>query len=730
MARQIALLLSLALALNSRTSFALAGRSADGTESNPIRKVVTMLQAMQKKVAEEGEKEEALYKRFMCYCKTNGGELKESIASAETKGPQVESDIKAAEAQKEQLEEDLKQHKTDRASAQSAIKEATSIREKDAAAYAKVKAEHEANIEAVEKAVTALENGMAGGFLQTKSAQVLRHFVSTSEVPEDDRQEVLAFLTGGASSDYSPKSGEVTGILKQLGADMKSSLAAETATEKSAIESYEELMAAKKKELKALQASIESKTQRSGEVAVSIVQMKNDLSDSEAALIEDKKFLDELEKGCETKTADWEARVKTRQQELLALAETIKVLNDDDALDLFKRTLQSPAASSLVQIGAVGQAARGKALEFLRSLSSAARHEHPQLDLISLALSGKKIGFEKVIAMIDEMVETLKKEQVDDEHKKTYCSEQLDSADDKKKVVERAISDSEAAMASAQEGIATLKEEIETLLTAIKALDKSVAEAGEMRKSQHEEFSELMSSNSAAKQLLEYAKNRLNRFYNPKLYLPPPKQELSRQDQIAVNMGGDAPTTPPPGGIAGTGIAVLAQVSSHARQLTQRDAPPPPPETYGAYATKSQESTGVIAMIDLLIKDLVKDMTQAETEEKDSQAEYEALMGDSAAKRAQDSKSLTEKEAARADMSEALESHKSAKEASTKELMQTSEYIASLHAECDWLLKYFDARKEARSAEMDSLENAKAVLSGADFSLLQARRRNFLGRVA
>jgi len=61
-----------------------------------------------------------------------------------------------------------------------------------------------------------------------------------------------------------------------------------------------------------------------------------------------------------------------------------------------------------------------------------------------------------------------------------------------------------------------------------------------------------------------------------------------------------------------------------------------------------------------------------------------------------------------------------------KELMATMKYISSLHAECDWLLQYFDARKEARAGEVESLKNAKAVLSGADYALLQGRTRSFL----
>merc|ERR1712190_557818 len=109
--------------------------------------------------------------------------------------------------------------------------------------------------------------------------------------------------------------------------------------------------------------------------------------------------------------------------------------------------------------------------------------------------------------------------------------------------------------------------------------------------------------------------------------------ELSAEDRIYANQGGEV-TTAAPGGIAGTGIAALVQVSLHKQR---KDAPPAPPATWGAYASKSGESTGVIAMNDLLIKDLQKEMTEAETDEKDAQGDYEQMMRDSAAKRTTDS---------------------------------------------------------------------------------------------
>merc|ERR1712217_233357 len=213
---------------------------------------------------------------------------------------------------------------------------------------------------------------------------------------EADRQDVVAFLSGTQNSEYAPQSGEIVGILKQIADEMGAGLAEATAKEDAAIKAYKELMAAKTKEINALTASIEKKLTKIGELSVAITQAKNELGDAGEAILADKEFLANLEKNCATKTAEWEVIVKTRTEELVALAETIKVLNDDDALELFKKTLPS-AASSFVQLGQAYSSTRSRAMvELAKAREAAAPANHARLDLIGLALRGKKIGFEKV----------------------------------------------------------------------------------------------------------------------------------------------------------------------------------------------------------------------------------------------------------------------------------------------------------------------------------------------
>jgi len=705
--------------------FVVAGeddRSVENAAINPIRRVVSMLQMMQKKITAEGEKEKELFDKFMCWCQTGGADLKKSIEDAETKIPQLESQIKAMGAEKVQLAADIKQHRLDRDSAKQAMAEATAIREKEAAAFAKESTEDKSNIGAIANAIAALEKGMTGSFLQTSAAAVLRKLAMMSDLADQDQASLTAFLsqTQDQSEGYAPQSGQITGILKEMKDTMEAGLAEATAQEKKAKASFEALMIAKKAEIDALQKSIEEKLQRVADLGVEIAEMKNDLGDTIEALAEDKAFLADLEKNCAQKKKEWDERVKTRALEMAALADTIKILNDDDALELFKKTLPS-ASASFVQVAVTAASMRASALSLLRQARQASAVNSPKFDFILLALQGKKHGFEKVIQMIDEMVGTLKKEQADDDKKKEYCAEELDKSDDKKKELEHALEDLDTAIAKTEEGLAAVTSEIAALENGIKELDTMVVEATAQRKQENEDYTELMAQDSAAKEVIHFAKNRLNKFYNPKLYKPPAKRELTEDERITVNMGGTLAPTPPPAGIAGTGISA-SLVQSH-------EAPPPAPETFGEYSKKSEENTGVIAMIDLLVKDLDKEMTQATAEEKDAQADYEGLMTDSAAKRAEDAKSLTDKGAAKGAMEEQLQTHHDTKKSTESELSATLAYIHSLHAECDWLVQYYDLRKESRDNEIDALGKAKAVLSGADYSLLQKstkhlRRRN------
>ena len=570
---------------------------------------------------------------------------------------------------------------------------ATALREKEAAAFAKEKSDGETNIAALAKAIPAIEKGMSG-FLQTGAASVLRGLSVSMDMSSVDREMLASFLS--SKSGYAPASGEIVGILKTMDDEMKADLASATANEEAAIKSFDGLVAAKTKEINALQKSIETKTARVGEIAVKTAEAENDLEDTKEDLEESKKFLADLDVNCENKKKEWAEYAKMQAQELLALADTIKVLNDDDALELFKKTLPS-GASSFLQIQVTDKSQRNLALQTLRE------SKDPRVDLLAVALRGGKIGFGKIIKLIDELVATLKKEGEADAEKKEWCESEIDKTEDNKKVLQNEISDLETSIDDAKESITTLKAEIEALDDGIRALDKEVADYTEQREEAHTEYTETLAGNNAAVDLLKFAMNRLNKFYNPKLYKPPPKRELSEDEQITLNMGGTLAPTEAPGGIAGTGIGLV------------QAAPPPPPAANLAYKKKGEESSGVIQMIKSIIADVEKEIQVMQLEEKDAQSDYEKFMGDAKAKRAEDSKSMSDKEGALAETTEQLVTDEEGLKNTKISLMETEKELGGLHGDCDWLLKYFDARAEARVGEIEALGKAKDVLNGANY---------------
>merc|ERR1719359_1461099 len=484
--------------------------------------------------------------------------------------------------------------------------------------------------------------------------------------------------------------------------EMEASLKEAIADEEKAAAGYADLKASKEKEVEMATEAIETKTARSGELAVSVVQTKDALEDNIQEAADTDKFIAQLDAQCATKEKEWAERCKMRAMEVEAISEAISILNDDDALDVFKKAI----SSALVQEGQVGflQRADGKASRAHKAqaiLAAVARkYDSSTLKLLLYTLNSKlKLksagGFDEVMKMIDEMVTLLGKQQKEDDKQKVWCEDELEKATDEETATKTKLAQVDASISEQSDAISTLMEEISALTAGVAELDKAVADATEQRKEEHADYVEMMQMSEAAMGLVEKAKNRLNKFYNPTLYKAPPKKEMSMEEKI---------------------LQAGSFVQLH-RSSRSDVAPPPPPETFsGPYKKSGEKSSGVIGLMDMIIKDLENSMKDAEYEEKTAQKDYGELMSDSQATRAQDVKSITDKEAAKADMDTAIEQTKQKLDSQQASLAEIKQYIIQLHANCDFLIENYDLRKTARENEMTSLATAKSVLSGANFA--------------
>jgi len=654
---------------------------------------------MQKEIEEEGEVEQKMFDKFMCYCDGNTDGMKKSAEDAAQRITELQANLEASIAEKSQLDQELIEHKKDRVTAQQDLAQATSIREKEHKEFVDLTGESKANLDSMNAAIAALSKGMGAELLQSKTNVVdTIHKIANSAQGIDNYQRnlVLNFLAGGQSAfnDYAPQSGEIVGILKAMKDEMDKNLNGAITDEESSAKGYEGLAAAKKAEIAAASEAIESKTERSGALAVKVTTLKGDIKDTTSELEDTQAFLANLKVECASKRDEWDERCKMRTEEISAISQAIKILNDDDALDLFKKTLSLKQGASDPEFGFIqGYSTRGKVQQALASLEKIER-KSLQVQFLENSLKAQKVDFSKVIQMVEEMTAVLTNEQKSDDEQKVFCDEDLQKSENQQKDTEEAIASSAALIEETKEESAELAAEIENLQKEIKDLDTSVSEATEQRKAEHGDYLKFTAENNAALTLIEKAKNKLFSFYRPEQY----KEETTAAPTSALLQSAEL-----------DGLLSFVQVAHKA-------APPPPPETWGAYQKKEGKSNGAIALLEHLAKDLQADLKDAEHDEKTGQKEYETLMADSQASRAQKVDSITEKEAAKADLDVKVETAKETKTAQEAELSNVKEYIATLHADCDFLIANYDVRKAARENELESLANAKAVLSGADFS--------------
>merc|ERR1719380_143426 len=278
------------------------------------------------------------------------------------------------------------------------------IREKEKAEFAAASGEQKEDLEALTGAIAAIEKGM-GSFLQTPAARkAIRAAKKSTAVDDYEKSQVMAFLQGKQNpfGDYSPASGEIMGILKAMRDEMDKDLNGAISAEDAAAAGFEELAAAKKSEIAAASAAIESKTVRSGELAVATTTTADDIEDTTAEMKETQAFIANLASQCATKKKEWAERQKMRAEEVSAISEAIKILNDDDALDLFKKTLSLTQTSS--QMGFIQKTSQStnvlRARRMVSALMKKGSPHRAELALIEMSMKSRAVDFSKIMAMI------------------------------------------------------------------------------------------------------------------------------------------------------------------------------------------------------------------------------------------------------------------------------------------------------------------------------------------
>jgi hypothetical protein len=631
-------------------------------KERPVSKVINMLKKMQEELAKEKEMDQELYDKLSCWCETNGKGKTAAIATANSRIEGLTSDIEAGTSKAAQLEQQIAGLKDEIAKNDAALRKADAMRQKDLAEFNADEKDLMQSIQSLGNAVTVLSKHHQS-FLQVDSKvhfAGIAHALQRANLTPDQKSQVAAFLQQPAGfQSYAPASGQIFGILKQMKETFETNLAESQKDEKQAAADFASLKAAKTKEINSATAMVDSKTQELAQTEETNAANKQNLADTEDALAADTKFLADLKERCANADAEFEERTKARNEEQQAVAETIALLNSDEAHDLFGATM------GFTQKRVVST--RQRAVEALR----AAAKKTGSAMLARLAVVAKLDAFVKVNEAIDNMVAELKVQQKDEVKHRDFCIAEFAENEKQTAIGQDELSDLQTLQEELASTLDTLTTELSDANAEIADTKTQMKRASEDREAENSDFQQTVADQRAAQQILTFALDRLKQVYGF--------------------------------------VQVKSTVRSHQEPGA---AAPPPPQGFDDYK-QNKHSGGVLSMIQEIIDEAKTMENDAIRAENDSQAAYESFTKNSNASIKALMQAVRDKSEKKATAEADLVRAKSGIQKTLKDLEALSTYKGTLHASCDFVMDNFSVRQEKRGQEIEALQQAKAILSGA-----------------
>jgi len=678
------------------------------TKENPIRKITGMLEDMKAELEHDAETEAETFDKAMCICETGEKELSGVIDHSSQEIERLTFKIEKETAEKTQTDKDISIAEKDKVDTESSLEEAIALREKEAAKFAEEEKTAMFSIDQLERALPLFKDQGSGAVLLQQSPRtsfaLKKLFTATKYLNDNKRSAVLNFLQGGAHARLTPAAQEIVGIMEAMKDEMSSDLADSRATEKNALDSFNSMKLSKETHLGLLMKSLTDKAKRSGALALSLSEDKDSLEDTNIELANAQKYLQSLKDQCKQRQEDRNMRAKMRNDEIVAIGEAIKILTDDDALETFKKTVPSASllqsrkrptydAAMLLQRAAHKRVVRSSAhTQVGHRVAMVVKHQEPG-GVEAATQAAKVVDF-----MIDNMVHTLHEDDVSDEHKLDFCKNETMVFTQLKADKEALHAELDKEIEELENNLEQIKEDIKALEGDINALDQDVKDASDLRKKEHGEFSAQYSALSAAASLIDKATKRLENFYSPNAaktaLLSIRKPEPAAENSAAYRL-------------LTTGFQDLDFV-----QLKQRKSTVDPivlPDTPTTYQKK--ESGGVIGLMNQMKSDVVSDLREGEVTEAHAAKDYVVLMKESAESRAAFVKALHTKKEDKADTEEKLMQTKQTNDLTVKSLKQIDLYLAQLGTECDFLMRNFDQRHDARVNEEEGLKGAESIVT-------------------
>lgn len=663
-------------------------------KTTPVSRVVQLLQALQSKIEADGKAEEKLYKQYKCWCDKTSGIKEAAIAEAEALIPELEAQIDDLQAGKVDLTDEKVTLTKELKDVTETISEAEAIREKELGDFAEAEQEMTSAIAALSEAVTVLDEATTTSFADVKSrlrraldfgSSFLNHndvrMVDRAlEDPEYDWKKLNRKAV--FKMKYKARSVKIQDILADMLKTFQENWDEAQAKETKRAGEHKTFMDTKNKEKKKIEDALSEMALEKAARAKRVAELSRQKEDTEAQLGDDISFLANVKKACSDKDAEWEERIRLRGEELKGIAEAIAILHSDDARDTFTRSF-----AEFVQVKSTTKHCaqrKARAVALLQQLAT----ERVDLRLAVLAANSTGAAIDEVVVMIDKMVSVLEGEQKEDDTKTSLCRERLNTLSIEAHTHAVAVDDATAEIARLNSEIKRVQDEVSAKNEQIAAINETVLKATRVREDETKEWQRTTKDDADAVALLEQAIAALQKY---------------EADRAAES------------GSAGALVQVRRLTLRSKQEPAANEIAPPPNTWEGDYKGASGEKAGIVAILSLIKDDISKDITEANSAEQAAQAAFEKLKQDSQADIDAMKLTITDLQGEEAGYLASIGDQDAAKSGAEDSLTGALTQLADQKPGCDYLMKNVATRTKFRTAEIDGLKKAKAILKGAVF---------------
>jgi len=686
--------------------------------SSPVEQIVQLLTTLKTKTEGDAKAEQQIYDKYACWCeKTSTRKANDIVQAGEdlrSLGQRIlklKGKVATRAAEIAELTQNIRDNEDEQASL-------TAVREKQNTAWSEESAEVKQALAALQSAITVLATATAptkdtrdshDAFIQQNQQMQSRFAVKAvlDTLPSKiglppSRMALLSEFTA-AKTGFAPQSATIQGMLGDMYLTFANNLESATQDEANQNADFEQMYATLEKENNKFKETRARKETEKAEAEAMLADTTKAYDDTEKQMKADTEFFDQTKEACQSKHEEWELREKLRNEELDGISKALEILTSDEARALFATAIKPGVSMSFLQIAStpalLQDSASAPAAKAYNALKSQLKKSHSiRLAALAVEIRTTKAGhFDKVIGAIDKMIQTLNDEGAADLAKKTQCLDEYQEITKTVKDVDWKIKNNLAKIAKLEKLIELRTKEKEETIQKIQETQQYMKDLTQERKEENDAYLQAKKDDENAKDLLEKAKAMFTDFYK------------NRDVKMGAIQG------------SATGAALLQEP-----EFT-RSADDAPDATFSGKGNNKLKGKGIVSLFDYIIEDLEDELANEKNAEAKSQEEYEAEM--TTAKKLESdlkakkvtltgiiSKRNDDKKDENVDMKE-----------NNKDRDAELAYQAKITPDCDWILKAFDGRADARSAEMGGLTTAKEFLAGKTALVQEPKTFSSLG---